>query len=287
MGVFDGVHRGHKEILKVTVAQARKIRGTSIAVTFWPHPQKEESLYSLEHRLRFIAELGIDVCIVINFSRHFAKIKARDFVKDILVDKICAGHIYVGRNFRFGKNIKGDFVLLNNLGKIYGFKARGFKIIKAQGKPISSTLIRNLIRRGKIKEAQRLLGRSVSILGTVIKGAALGRMLGFSTANIDPHHEVIPAAGTYAARIILGHNKLKGACYIGRRPTISSQFTIHSSQKKINVEVHMFKFNKNIYGKCLEIQFVKRIRLDKKFANLASLSKQIKKDVSTVKKILN
>lgn len=281
MGVFDGVHRGHKEILKATVAQARKIKGTSIAVTFWPHPQKEESLYSLEYRLRFIAELGIDVCIVINFSRHFAKIKARDFVKDILVDKICAGHIYVGRNFRFGKNIKGDFALLNNLGKIYGFKARGFKIIKAQGKPISSTLIRNLIRRGKIKEAQRLLGRPVSILGTVIKGAALGRILGFPTANIDPHHEVIPAAGIYAARIILGHNKLKGACYIGRRPTISPQ------QKKINVEVHIFKFNKNIYGKCLEIQFVKRIRLDKRFANLASLSKQIKKDVSTVKKILN
>ncbi|PIP18766.1 MAG: hypothetical protein COT38_00790 [Candidatus Omnitrophica bacterium CG08_land_8_20_14_0_20_41_16] len=281
IGVFDGVHRGHKEILESAVRKAREIKGTSIAVTFWPHPQKEESVYSLEHRLRLIAELGIDVCVVINFSRHFARIKAQDFIKDILVDKICAEYIYVGRNFKFGKNTGGNLALLNNLGKIYGFKVRSLNIIKARGRPISSTLIRSLIRRGKIEEAQRLLCRPVSILGTVIKGTALGRILGFPTANIDPHQEVIPAAGIYAVRIILGHNKLKGACYIGTRPTIGRE------NKRTNVEAHIFNFNKNIYGKYLEIQFVKRIRLDKKFANLTSLSKQIRKDVSTVKKILN
>ncbi|MCX5707350.1 MAG: riboflavin biosynthesis protein RibF [Candidatus Omnitrophica bacterium] len=281
MGVFDGVHRAHKGILKSAVAKARKIRGTSITLTFWPHPQKEGSLYSLEHRLRLIAGLGIDICIVINFSRHFAKIEAKDFIRSILVNKISAEYIYVGRNFRFGKNAKGDLTLLNNLGKIYGFKAKGFRIIKAGNKPISSTLIRSLIRGGKIKQAQRLLDRPVSILGTVIKGTALGRILGFPTANINPHHEVIPAPGIYAAKIIFGKNKFKAACYIGTRPTIGVK------NKKTNIEAHIFNFNKNIYGKYLEIQFLKLIRPDKKFSSLALLTSQIKKDVASAKKLLS
>jgi len=281
LGVFDGVHRGHKEILRAAVEKARKIRGTSIALTFWPHPQKEESLYSLEHRLRLIAELGIDVCVVINFSRHFAKIKAKDFIKDILVDKIYAEYIYVGRNFKFGRNAEGNLAILNDLGKVYGFKARGFNIIKAAGLPISSTLIRSLIRRGKIRGAQRLLDRPVSILGTVIKGTSLGRILGFPTANINPHHEVIPDSGIYAVRIIFGKNKLKGACYIGTRPSIAT------GNKKTNVEVYIFNFHRNIYWKDLEIQFVRKIRSDKKFANLTNLSNQIEKDVVSAKKILN
>lgn len=281
MGVFDGVHRGHKEVLNAAVGKARKIKGTSVALTFWPHPQKQGSLYSLEHRLRLISELGVDLCIVINFSRHFSGIKAKDFIKNILVDKICAKYIYVGDDFRFGKNTEGDLCLLGNLGKIYGFKAKGFKIIKSEGKPISSTLIRSLIKNGEIKRAQGLLNRPVSIFGSVIKGTALGRILGFPTANINPHHEVIPARGIYAVKVILGKSKLKGVCYIGKRPTIISK------NKKINIEVYIFNFNRNIYGKYLEIQFVKRIRPDEKFPSLAFLANQIKKDVHSAKKILS
>lgn len=281
LGVFDGVHRGHREILRATAEKAHEIGGMSIALTFWPHPQGQESLYSLEHRLRLIEELGIDVCIVINFSPHFAKIKAEKFIKDILAKKINARYVYVGKNFRFGRGAKGDIDLLRMSGNCYGFKAEGLGIIQRKSRPVSSTLIRGLIKNGNIKSAQDLLGRPVSILGTVIKGTAIGRILGFPTANINPHHEVIPESGIYAVRIIFGKKKLKGVCYIGKRPTLNIM------HPKVNVEVHIFNFRKNIYGKYLEIQFVKRMRPDKKFPNLYLLSKQIKTDIKSAKKLLS
>ena len=122
LGVFDGVHRGHRRILKSAVDKARAIGGTSAVLTFWPHPQKQGSLYSLEHRLRLIAESGIDVCIVVNFTRHFARIPAEDFIKDILADKIGAKYVYVGKNFRFGKKAQGGFALLRKMGGGFGFR---------------------------------------------------------------------------------------------------------------------------------------------------------------------
>ena len=279
MGVFDGVHRGHREILRAAVRKAKIVRGASIALTFWPHPQKEGSLYSLEHRLRLIEEMGIDLCVVVNFTTHFSAIRPEHFIKDILVKRMNTRYVYIGSNFRFGRDASGGLSLLKRMGRIYGFKAEGLKIIKAARRPISSTLIRGLIRRGDIGKAQRLLGRPVIILGTVIRGTALGRILGFPTANIDPHHEVVPAEGIYAVRIILNKNKLKGVCYIGRRPTIGPG-------KKVNVEVHIFDIRKNLYGKYMEIQFVKRLRPDRKFPSLRLLALQIQKDTACARKLL-
>jgi riboflavin kinase/FMN adenylyltransferase len=281
MGVFDGVHRGHKEILCSAVNKAHAINGISIALTFCPHPQKKDSLYSLQHRLRLILELGVDVCIVIDFKKSFARMKAEDFTKKVLVNKINAKYIYVGSNFRFGRNASGDLSLLYDLGKSYGFQAKGFKILKSGGRAISSTLIRNLIRNGRINDAAKLLGRHVSILGTVIKGTAIGRILGFPTANIDPHHEVIPALGIYAVNVILRGKRLKGVCYVGKRPTLGLK------NKKISVEVYILNFCKNIYGEYIEIQFIKRIREDKKFPSLSLLVNQIQKDIFSAEKILS
>jgi riboflavin kinase/FMN adenylyltransferase len=281
MGVFDGLHRGHKDILRAVVKKAREIKGTSVVLTFWPHPQKQGSLYSLEHRLRLISEIGIDLCIVINFSRRFAGIKAEDFIKHIIAGKINAKYVYVGNDFKFGRDTEGGISLLKKLGKVYDFKVKGFKIVKLLKSPISSTLIRSLIKKGEIKRAGELLDRPVSILGTVIKGTALGRILGFPTANINPHHEVIPARGIYAVKVILGDRKMKGACYIGSRPTIIGH------TKKINIEVYIFNFKSNIYGKYLEIQFIEMIRKDEKFPSLVLLAHQIKKDISLAKKILS
>lgn len=280
LGVFDGMHRGHRNILQSAVKKARAIGGTSIALTFWPHPQRQASLYSLQHRLRLISELGVDVCIVVNFSANFAKMSAENFIAKMLIKRMGCRFVYIGRNFHFGKGGRGDYKLLSAWAGENKFGLKVFRVIKSKGQPISSTLIRRLIRAAKFEEAQRLLGRRVSVLGSVIRGSRIGRALGFPTANINPHHEVIPPPGIYAARIILAAKKYEGICYIGRRPTVVFK------KNPIQVEVHIFNFHRHIYGRFMEIQFVKLIRPDRKFPSLEDLSAQIKKDVISCRNIL-
>jgi len=280
LGVFDGVHHGHRRILKAVADKARRIKGTSMVVTFWPHPQREGSIYSLEHRLRLINELGIDICIVIKFNKRFSQIPAEDFIRDILVNKIGAQYICVGRNFRFGKQARGDFKTLDKLSRMYNFKLEAFDIIKIHYQPISSTYIRRLITMGKLNTAGDLLSRPVSVLGTVIRGTSLAGRLGFPTANINPHHEVLPPSGVYAVSAIFNNKKFKGVCYIGTRPTFRKQ-------KEKQVEIFIFNFKKNIYGKYLEIQFIRKIRNERKFSSPTSLVRQIKKDIAQTRKIFS
>lgn len=280
LGVFDGLHLGHRNILKAAVKKAKEIRGTSVVLTFFPHPQQKASLYSLEHRLRLIAELGIDLCIVVRFSRHFARLSAQKFIADILAARIRPDFVYVGENFRFGYRAAGDCRLLISSGRQYGFTVKVFKVIKSGRGSVSSTAIRRLIRNSKLSQAARLLGRPVSVLGTVKKGSALGRLLGFPTANINPHHEIIPPPGVYAVRVFLSRKKYNGACYIGRRPSLRLK------AYPLVIEVHIFDFSKRIYGQTLEIQFVKLIRPDRKFPSLAALTLQIRKDILICRRIL-
>ena len=272
IGVFDGVHLGHINILRHAVNQAAKIKGLSVVLTFWPHPRKEPSLYSLAHRLKLIKEQGVDVCVVINFNHKFAATHAENFIKNILLKKFDIKYVLVGRNFRFGKYAKGDVCLLSKFGRIYGFKVKVFNVIRRNNLPVSSTLIRALIRKGELDKAKVLLGRRVTVLGTVVKGASLARQMEVPTANINPHHEVTPGSGIYAARVILADKKYFAVCYIGRKPTFNKG-------KDRHIEAHIFNFNKNIYGKVLEVQFIKKIRNDKKFGSLPALARQIKKDI--------
>lgn len=278
LGVFDGLHLAHRRILEEAVKKARSIKGTSMLLTFWPHPQKEESIYSLAHRLKLVAEMGIDVGIVMSFTSKFSHVEAKDFIENILSKKISAKHIFVGGNYRFGSRALGDTRLLQKLSKVYNYRLRIFKVIKTKHGVISSTYIRRLIKEGKLKSAEKLLMRPVSILGIVIKGASIARRLGFPTANIDPHHEVLPPSGVYAVRVIIAKKLYRGVCSIGHRPTFNVRRIQH-------IEVHIFNFKKNIYGRSLEIQFIKKIRSQKKFPSLSVLSAQIKKDVILARKI--
>ncbi|MDP3732613.1 MAG: riboflavin biosynthesis protein RibF [Candidatus Omnitrophota bacterium] len=281
LGVFDGVHRGHRCILKAVVDKAKRIGGISIVVTFSPHPQREGSIYSLEHRLRLISDVGIDTSIVIKFNKKFSQMPAEDFIRDVLINKIGARYIYVGRNFRFGKEAKGDFKTLERLSHLYNFRLKVFDIIKIDNQPISSTYIRSLITKGKLNIAGKLLSMPVSVMGTVIRGTSLATRLGFPTANINPHHEVLPPSGVYVALVIFNNKKFKGVCNIGTKPT----FLDHQKQK--HIEVYIFNFRKNIYSKYLEIQFIKKIRNEKKFNSSQSLVRQIKKDIAQTREFFS
>lgn len=280
IGVFDGVHRGHRAILKAAAGKARRIGGTAIVLTFWPHPQKQASLYSLEHRLRLISKEGIGLCVVINFNRSFARLSAEDFIKNVLYKKLHPAYVYIGKNFNFGRKAAGSFRTLRDCSKSYSFKLRVFGVQRAGRLPISSTHIRALIRKGRLEAAGLLLGRRVSVLGTVIKGDARGAKLGYPTANIDPHHEVIPPSGVYAVRVTFGRRRFGGVCNIGTKPTFK-----HTGER--HIEVYIFNFNRDIYGRYLELEFIKRIRGEKRYRASSALSARIKKDVIAAKKILS
>ncbi|GAF74076.1 unnamed protein product [marine sediment metagenome] len=222
----------------------------------------------------------MDALLLLKFTNLFSKLSAEDFVKNILVEKIGAREIMMGRGFAFGKKKLGDISFLRQLNKKYGFVVTELQMAKSSGMLISSTRIRKLIINGKIAKASKLLGRPVSILGTVKRGAKMGRILGYPTANINPHHEAIPPSGVYAVLVRFNKKTFGGVLNIGRRPT----FYEYSEP---TIEVHVFNFKKFIYNKDLEIEFVEKIRDEKRFPNRAGLIDRIGLDEKRAKKILN
>jgi len=281
IGVFDGVHVGHREIIRKVVASARKAGLASVVITFDPHPAKilrpgctVPSLISLKHRIRLIEELGADILLLIKFTGSFSKMSPEKFVKNVLADKFRMKHIYVGENFYFGRGARGGIGILRKSSAAYGFKVTAVKPVKAAGHIVSSSLIRKFILQGDLVGASKLLGRPVSILGTVVKGSGIARGLGCPTANINPHHEVIPPRGVYAVRARFNEKELRGVLNIGFRPTFYA-----SRDKEPTVEVHIFGFKGNLYNKDIEVYFIKKIRDERKFKSKAALVKEIRKDM--------
>ena len=271
IGIFDGVHKGHQKILKKVLKEAKNSRLKSVVVTFSPHPVKVLSpgaqiplLMSLDHRIRLIKKMGVDYCLVKKFTKEFSKLCPEEFIKDLLVDKLNLKVLVTGENFLFGFKEKGCSKLLKKLSRIYNFKYYSIPPLKIEGEYVSSTRIRKLIEKGRLGLAKKLLGRPVTILGTVVKGKSLGRELGFPTANIDPHHESIPPAGVYSVNGALGKKLYRGILNI--------------SLHKI-IEVHILNFDKNIYGKDIEVIFKQKIRNEKKFKTLEALQRQIALDI--------
>lgn len=289
MGVFDGVHIGHRSIIKEAVSRAKETDAKSVVMTFDPHPMKVlnkgafiPSLISLKHRITLIEALGADYLAILKFTRAVSRIPPKEFVKRFLIGRLGMREIYVGENFYFGKGGAAGIEALKEIGKDFAFKTRIIKPLKRYGAVVSSSVIRRLILKGDIVKAAEFLGRPVSILGTVISGSRRGRLLGFPTANINPHHEVIPPSGVYAVNINFHKKRFKGVLNIGTRPT----FWQETPDREPRIEAHLFGFDKKIYGEDMEILFVKKIRNELKFKNRDRLTMRIKEDVRKAKEIL-
>lgn len=285
IGVFDGVHRGHRKILKAAIRAARRMRCSAMAVTFDPHPshvlhpqQKAPILMSLWHRLREFEAMGVDETVVVPFNNKFSLVSAESFVEKLLVKRAGMRALCVGDDFRFGHRGLGDAKRLIALSKKLRFHLRLVRPVRSSGHVISSTRIRRLVERGRLKEAGRLLGRPVSVFGTVVRGHGRGKKIGFPTANLNPHHETLPPSGVYAARGVLGRLRLKGVIHIGQRPTFG--------EKEKSLEVHFFGFHADIYGRDLELIFVSRLRGIRRFAGPKALSKAILLDIRKARQVL-
>jgi len=285
IGIFDGVHRGHQYLIKQMLSTARKLHAQPIVITFFPHPEhvlrpdiKLGYLISLEDRLRLLSELGVSACLVVRFNRAFASIQPEKFIKDILVKKLNVKAIFVGDHFRFGKDRGGDIALFQKLAPEFGYEIHPMPSLKQGSEIISSGRIRKLVTEGKLNEAAKLLGREVFLSGKIVKGSRRGKSLGYPTANIDYESDILPPQGVYAVNILLGTKNYPAIANLGTRPSFDQQIT------KLHLEVHIMDFSKNIYGKHVQVQFLKKIRNEQKFPNPQALIKQIQKDESTARK---
>lgn len=285
LGNFDGLHLGHQELVKMIVLRAKETGGLSMVVTFRPHPlkilapEKCPPLISIyEEKIFLLEKLGIDVIVKIPFTLDFSAMGPRDFVRDILCDMLGAREIFVGYNYRFGKGRKGNIQMLKDLGNEFGFSVREVGQVSFNGEIISSTRIRELIKNGGVEHAAQLLGRPYAVCGIVVKGDGRGRGFGVPTANIASKHSIIPSNGVYAARLFVRDQYYKGIVNIGMRPTFNA--------KSFAIEVHIFDFNEDIYGEDITIYFIQKIREEKKFQNAEDLVKQIDKDITEARSLL-
>ncbi len=292
IGNFDGVHIGHQALFHEVIEKAEEMGGTSIAMTFDPHPlrvvnhNKTLSLITLvEHKLELISASGIDVLICIPFTLEFAAMSARSFV-ELLVHRVGVKAIFAGNDYTFGRNREGNVDLLKQLGQEMGFNVMISDWIEASvSRPgirpgrISSTRIRELITKGKVASAKKLLGRFYQVRGPVVCGRNRGgKLLGFPTANIVLQEELCPKAGVYAVTVDCLGKLFMGVANIGYSPTFNDNI--------FTVEVHLLDFHNDIYGKHIRVNFVKRIRDEIKFSGITELSAQIRKDIAYAREVL-
>lgn len=288
VGVFDGVHAGHRKIIGRAVRLARELGLASVVVTFDPHPATVlrahaavPRLVSLAHRIRLIAELGVDTVVVIRFTPAFARTGAEAFVRRVLAGRLRARVIVASEKFYFGRGASAGIGALQEIATRNGIAVRTVPVARTLGRVIGSSLVRDLIGRGDLRGAQRCLGRPVSVLGTVVRGSRLGRTFGYPTANINPHHEVVPPSGVYAVQARIGRRSYRGILNIGVRPTFYG-----SRDCEPEIECHIFGFRGNIYGRDLEVLFLKKLREEVKFKNSQELVAQIRRDIRKARAIV-
>ena len=283
IGNFDGLHVGHKKVLKEAKLKAKKNNLKFGLITFEPAPTmffnksiKNHRINSLEQKIYFLKKMKLDFLIIINFNKNFSNLSAEEFIRKILFNKLRTKYIYVSRNFKFGKKRLGDIITLKNFEKKYFYKMVIISPHKKKKKIVSSSLIRKIIRQGQLNKVKKLLGRTWSIEGVVVKGDQRGRKIGFPTCNIKLNSYTVPKLGVYSVWVQIDNLKKRGIANIGYRPTFSG--------KSLLLEVNIFGIKRNLYRKILNISFIKFIRAEKKFKNINQLKVQIKKDIISAKK---
>jgi len=279
IGNFDGVHKGHQALFTKLKDRAKELKGTSLVITFEPHPIKVMSpeklkplITVLEQKKELVISQGIDLLLLIKFTMKFSGIGARDFVKDILVDKIRIKEIIVGYDYAFGHNREGNIQLLREMGKEFDFTVTQVEPVYAGNTLVSSTSIRNLILEGKISEANRLLGRDYQLMGEVVKGRRRGKpLLGYSTANLKLPEGLIPREGVYIVTVELEGRLYQGLTNIGYNPTFKN--------KVLSIETHILDFSADIVSQNIKVNFLARLRDEIRFGTAEELSQQITRDI--------
>jgi len=288
VGVFDGVHKGHQKILDALKNKASELNGESVVLTLWPHPrmvlspEKEITLLNtLEERTALLEKNGVDHMVELTFTHDVAQISAEDFVRNILVGRLGMKAWIVGFDNHFGKNRTGNYESTKKLANELGFSIDHPEAYFTGSERISSTNIRVLLEFGEVDKAAELLGYQYSITGKVIEGRKMGRELGFPTANLQPPVlKILPGIGVYAVWVDIGKKRYMGMLNIGFRPTISSQTLFK------NIEVHIIDFEDDLYNREITLNFVKKIREERKFASIELLKKQLHKDKKTITNLL-
>ena len=288
-GTFDGVHIAHQAIVKEVVKQAQGMSKTSLVLSFHPHPmaflspeQCPPSLTTMDKKIELFRQMGVDIAVFAKLEEHISQMSAVDFVKEILLDKLRAKSIVVGYDSKFGKDRTGNAKHLKNLGTENNFDVKIVEPQRIGDIIVSSTRIRQAISKSNLLLAKQMLGRCYSISGKVVKGKGLGRKIGYPTANIDAEDQMLPSFGIYAIRARLEWSNRLLACdgvlSLGIRPTIGDG--------KFQIEAHLFGLNDDIYGHRVEVIFIKKIRDEIAFSNLAELCTQIERDIVKAKEIL-
>lgn len=282
LGNFDGIHLGHQRIFERTKQEAKAIRGESIVFTFEPHPLKvlqtdqcPPLITPFKKKIMLIESLGIDVVISEEFTRRFAATSARDFVKSILVDRVGTHTIIVGYNYSFGRARQGGVEDLKRYAQEFGFYVKVLGPLRIDNRIVSSSAIRKHVQHGEMSEAARLLGRHYMVLGKVIWGTARGRLLGVPTANVEILNELYPKNGVYAVEVLVDDRTYHGVANVGMNPTFGGN--------RFSVEVHIFDFKRDIYGKEIQVAFIERIREERLFESVNALTEQISKDITHAK----
>ena len=284
VGVFDGVHVAHQQLIRSAIRAARRVKGTSVVITFDPDPQRvldpataPPALMPLQTRIQLLKELGVGWVWIIPFTKRFASMTAEQFIRGLLIERLRTRVLIVGETFTFGRNRRGNMDVLRTLSPRHGMQIISVHPIVRERQPVSSSRIRRLIGRGRLAEAARLLGRAPALYGTVVRGTGRGRRLGFPTANAQLIPQVLPPQGVYAVAVRAGKRRWRGVMNLGHRPTFGPGPLI--------CEVHLLGFSGTLRGRQVSVDVLARLRGERCFPSPEALSRQVRYDIARARRI--